>query len=380
MVSRVTNAMLRNTLLNNVNNNLGRMDRLQNQLSSGRQWAHISDNPSALIFGQAARNRITRIEHFQQSIGTAQNWLTQAESGTRELQETIGHVYEQMVSAGSTMTDTDRLNLSRVVGQMRNHFLDTLNTTFGDRFVFGGFNTPGDFAQNAPTQTRPFTMDDSGNLLFNGFNMSRFDNLSATEFNQAMTPPFEVPAIPGEPNYPGGMTEVPQLRQLNDSVIQFEVGPGIMMPVTMNGIDLIMFRTQSNDGTNSEVFRNAFSVLTEVYEGLNGDRAIQPGEPGYPGTRTITTDEMTMLINQVQDSQNHLLARTAEIGGRQRRLELIDARFEQDFINYEEMRSRAEDADMAEAIMNLRMAETIYQAALSAGARVIQPSLMDFLR
>ncbi|MCL2248400.1 MAG: hypothetical protein FWC13_03955 [Oscillospiraceae bacterium] len=379
MVSRVTNAMLRNTLLNNVNNNLGRMDRLQNQLSSGRQWAHISDNPSALIFGQAARNRITRIEHFQQSIGTAQNWLTQAESGVRELQETVGHVYEQMVSSGSTMTDTDRLNLSRVVGQMRDHFLDTLNTTFGDRFVFGGFNTPGDFAQNAPTQTRPFTMDTSGNLLFNGFNMSRFDNLSADEFRNAMENGL-VPAIPGEPGYPGGTTEVPQLRQLNDSVIQFEVGPGIMMPVTMNGIDLIMFRTQSNDGSNSEIFRNAFSVLTEVYEGLNGRRPIEPGEPNYPGTRTITTDEMTMLINQVQDSQNHLLARTAEIGGRQRRLELIDARFDQDFINYEEMRSRAEDADFAEVIMNLRMAETIYQAALSAGARVIQPTLMDFLR
>jgi len=367
MVSRVTNSMLRNTLLNNVNNNLGRMDRLQNQLSSGRQWAHISDNPSALIFGQAARNRITRIEHFQQSIGTAQNWLTQAESGTRELQETIGHVYEQMVSAGSTMTDEDRLNLSRVVGQMRTHFLDTLNTTFGDRFVFGGFNTPGDFAQSAPTQTRPFTMDASGTLFFNGFDMSVFDGMSSEDFNDALTDPTS-------PHYN------PDLIQLLNDVVKFEVGPGINMPVTMNGIDLIMFRTVTADGNNEPVFRNAFSVLTEVYEGLNGNRPIQPGEPNYPGTRTITTDEMTMLIRQVQDSQNHLLARTAEIGGRQRRLELIDARFDQDFINYEEMRSRAEDADMAEVIMNLRMAETIYQAALSAGARVIQPSLMDFLR
>jgi len=374
MVSRVTNTMLRNTLLNNVNNNLGRMDRLQNQLSSGRQWAHISDNPSALIFGQAARNRITRIEHFQQSIGTAQNWLTQAESGTRELQETIGHVYEQMVSAGSTMTDEDRLNLSRVVGQMRNHFLDTLNTTFGDRFVFGAFNTPGDFAQSAPPQIRPFTMNAAGELLFNGFNLSQFDGRSAGDFEQARLT-GTIPLLPHETGYPGDR-DVPELQQLLGNNIEFEVGPGIMMPVTMNGIDLVMFRTVSADGDNNTIFRNAFSLLTEVYEGLRGQTVGNP-PVNIP---TITTDEMTMLIRQVQDSQNHLLARTAEIGGRQRRLELIDARFEQDFINYEEMRSRAEDADMAEVIMNLRMAETIYQAALSAGARVIQPSLMDFLR
>jgi len=369
MVSRVTNSMLRNTLLSNLNNNLSRVDRLQNQLSSGRQWASISDNPSALIFGQAARNRISRIEHFQQSIGSAQDWLTQTESGVMELQQTLGHVYEEMVQSGGTMTPSDKLNISRFVGQMRTHFLDALNTTFGDRFVFSGFNTPGDFADGAPAETRAFTMDEDGNLLFNGFNLSQLDGLTADEFHDAMENGI----------MPDG-TEIPQLRMLRNDVIQFEVGPGIMMPVTMNGIDLVMFRTQDTDGSNQPVFRNVFSLLTEVYEGLNGNRQLAPGEAGYPGTRAITTDEMTLLIGQIQDAQNHLLARTAEIGGRQRRLELIDARFDQDWLNYREMQSNAEDADISEVIMNLRMAETVYQAALSAGARIIQPTLMDFLR
>jgi len=370
MVSRVTNSMLRNTLLHNLNGNLSRVDRLQNQLSSGRQWANISDNPSALIFGQAARNRLTRIEHFQTSISTAQNWLTQAESGTRELQETVGHIYEEMVRAGGTMTPTDKENISRLVGQMRQHFLDTLNTTFGERFVFSGFNTPGDFAGGAPEEIRPFTVDNNGNLLFNGFDISQFDGMTSEEFHNA--------TVPQDPPHPD-FDEV--LYQLKNDMIEFEVGPGIMMPITMNGIDLVMFRTQDPfdpDNPNQEVFRNVFSLLTEVYNGLNGTW-VNPNDP-TDGPRTITTSEMTLLIGQIQDAQNHLLARTAEIGGRQRRLELIEARFEGDFINFSQMRSNAEDADIAEVIMNLRMAETVYQAALSAGARVIQPTLMDFLR
>jgi len=368
MVSRVTNSMLRNTLLHNLNNNLGRVDRLQNQLSSGRQWACISDNPSALVFGQAARNRIARIEHFQQSIGSAQDWLTQTESGVMELQQTLGHVYEEMVRSGSTMTPDDKLNISRLVGQMRNHFLDALNTTFGDRFVFGGFNTPGDFADDAPAETRPFTMSETGDLLFNGFNLSQFDGMTAQEFHDILN----------DENHPDFN---PVLSQLRNDIIHFEVGPGIMMPVTMNGIDLIMFRTQDPfdaDNPNQPVMRNAFSLLTEVYNGLNGNW-VNPNDP-TDGPRSITTSEMTLLIGQVQDAQNHMLARTAEIGGRQRRLELIDARFDQDWLNYREMQSNAEDADIGEVIMNLRMAETVYQAALSAGARVIQPTLMDFLR
>ena len=34
----------------------------------------------------------------------------------------------------------------------------------------------------------------------------------------------------------------------------------------------------------------------------------------------------------------------------------------------------------AQAITDLTMKETVYRSALAAGARVIQPSLVDFLR
>jgi flagellar hook-associated protein 3 FlgL len=44
------------------------------------------------------------------------------------------------------------------------------------------------------------------------------------------------------------------------------------------------------------------------------------------------------------------------------------------------MKSDAEDADEAELIMRYKMAETVYKAALSTGASIIQPTLMDFLR
>jgi flagellar hook-associated protein 3 FlgL len=39
-----------------------------------------------------------------------------------------------------------------------------------------------------------------------------------------------------------------------------------------------------------------------------------------------------------------------------------------------------ENVDIAKAIVDLQMQEVAYQAALGATARVIQPSLLDFLR
>jgi flagellar hook-associated protein 3 FlgL len=42
--------------------------------------------------------------------------------------------------------------------------------------------------------------------------------------------------------------------------------------------------------------------------------------------------------------------------------------------------SENEDVDMAETIMNLQNEENVYRASLSGGARIIQPSLVDFLK
>jgi len=412
--------MLQNTLLSNLSMNLGRMDKLQNQLSSGRKYAHISDDPSALIYGQAARNKLARLDHYMGTVEMAQSWLTQAEAGVMELNKVVGAVYEELVSAGSVKSDPDKKNLGMVIEQLRDHYVDTLNSSFGDRFVFGAYNTPGDHAFQHDPSVKPFTLVKIENadgewthrLHFNGFDVSMFDGMPAellntdlsgltaaeitTRFgtqidsfvddynnkNAAFLQPTA--ALPGSPPLPPQLTSADfvdalmTLHHLKNDVIEFDVGPGVSMPVTQNGIDVIFAVTRNN---GEAIVRNTFDLIDEVFLAVNGnDRMNPPPPPADNPYLPKDTDELTVLIKLVQDSQNHLLTRTAELGGRQRRLELMEARYAQDNLNYEKMRSDAEDADMAEVIMFLKMSETVYQAALSAGARVIQPTLMDFLR
>jgi flagellar hook-associated protein 3 FlgL len=390
LVSRVTNSMLKNTLLSNLGMNLTRMDKLQNQMSTGRKFGEISDDPASLVFGQAARNKIVRLTQFHDSVGTARNWLTQAESGIMELQKVIGNVYEELVSAGGVKTPDDKRILSMAVEQLQNHYVDTLNTAFGDRFVFSGYNTPGDFAENRETVIKPFTLeyhprpatatgdpDRVGRLepqlFFNGFNISQFDGWTTAKFNADL----DDPSLTADE-----ATALATLRNLMGDVKSLDVGPGVTMPITMNGIDVVFYTARAQDGT--PIVRNTFDMLHEVYRSISGYpeqiENIAAGIPAMGQSEPKFTDDLTLLIKLVQDSQNHLLTKTAEIGGRQRRLDLLEARYDTDLLNYEQMRSDAEDADMAEVIMNLKMAEVVYQAALSAGARIIQPSLMDFLR
>ncbi len=85
------------------------------------------------------------------------------------------------------------------------------------------------------------------------------------------------------------------------------------------------------------------------------------------------------FIDTFQAHLDNLNTIRSDIGGKTNRMELVLNRIGDDTINYTQLLSDAEDADMSEIIMKLKNAENVYQASLSTGARVIQPSLIDFI-
>ncbi len=91
-------------------------------------------------------------------------------------------------------------------------------------------------------------------------------------------------------------------------------------------------------------------------------------------------DTVSTFIKKFDDNHARLLTVQADIGARVNRLELVSSRLGENKISMTKLLSSAEDADMGEVIMKLKLSENVYRAALSTGARVIQPSLVDFLR
>jgi flagellar hook-associated protein 3 FlgL len=85
-------------------------------------------------------------------------------------------------------------------------------------------------------------------------------------------------------------------------------------------------------------------------------------------------------IGGIDTQMYNLLKVRADIGARQNRLELTSDRLSNDNINFTQLMADNEDVDTAETIMNLKNEENVYRASLSGGARIIQPTLVDFLR
>ena len=70
----------------------------------------------------------------------------------------------------------------------------------------------------------------------------------------------------------------------------------------------------------------------------------------------------------------------ADIGARTNRVDAMRDRNTADDISLRGNLSEIEDVDLPKALMDMQMQQVAYQAALQTTAKVIQPSLVEFLR
>jgi len=157
------------------------------------------------------------------------------------------------------------------------------------------------------------------------------------------TAPFD-PAVPGP------------VAPVNTGLLNREVGQGQVMSVNVTAD-----RVLGPGGGTPDVFQ----TLTELADSLDASDLNAVG-------RTALT-----RLDAHMDNINSL---RGEVAAKVNRLELTGSRFAIDDIARQDQLAEIEDTDMAQAIMDLRTRENVLRASLSVGARVIQPSLVDFLR
>jgi flagellin-like hook-associated protein FlgL len=121
---------------------------------------------------------------------------------------------------------------------------------------------------------------------------------------------------------------------------------------------------------------------------FNLDSAAAPGEPDL--FRVIQDLKRAILdadvpatelgITRLEAASKRVLAMRVEFGGRIQNLEGMVGHLEQTRDNLKELRSRTEDADVAQAVVDLKTQEQVYQAALFSASSVFRLTLLDYLR
>jgi flagellar hook-associated protein 3 FlgL len=91
-------------------------------------------------------------------------------------------------------------------------------------------------------------------------------------------------------------------------------------------------------------------------------------------------DALSTDLTNLDTTRNALQAGLSGVGARYNQVSQMRQAADDRVLDLSSQLSEVEDVDLPKTLTDLQMQQTAYQAALAAGARVVQPSLMDFLR
>ncbi len=177
---------------------------------------------------------------------------------------------------------------------------------------------------------------------------------AGTETSTRPYPPTSTPYAPADDVYQG---DDAGWNPANPGIIR-EIGPGVQMSINVVAQQFLGDGQGSGDGKLLDVMRDAVGNLR------SGNSTALRG-----------TD-----MDRLEQNFDLLLEVRAANGAKTNRLEAALGRLGQLEESVVGQLSKTEDADIAETLIELNSQTAAYQAALRAGASIVQTSLMDFLR
>ncbi|MFC4100352.1 flagellar hook-associated protein FlgL [Paenibacillus xanthanilyticus] len=325
MSLRVTQSMMNARLLSNITGNMNRMNTLQDQLSSGKRINKPSDDPVGLTFAMRYRSELQANDQYERNVDAATSLLEYTDTTMGEAMDVVHRVRELMVQgANGALPQDARDSITVEVKQLFSQLVEIGNSQFNGKYMFNG----------EQTQTAPY--------------------LKRTIDEAAAVTPAQLAADPTANFLAQNVTS-------DTGQIKYELSTGMTMAVNVTGNEFFGEQVLPGQETTSD---NIFNVLTQMVKALDA------------GDSTAVSN----MISKIDSRMSTMLEKRSEVGARANRIELITNRLANNNINLQSVSAKTEDADMSLVITNLKMEENVYQASLSAGAKLIRPSLIDFLR
>jgi flagellar hook-associated protein 3 FlgL len=134
-----------------------------------------------------------------------------------------------------------------------------------------------------------------------------------------------------------------------------------------------------------------YSVMTadnmEMQVQADGSRIFQGAEDVFDALDQLIvglqTDDVALIHGQIdrfEQAQGQVQMVRAESGAKYQQLQLVEQQTAKLKLTFEEMMDSTEKAVIEETIIDFNNQELAYELALNAAAKIIQPTLMDFLR
>ncbi|MBN1756939.1 MAG: flagellar hook-associated protein FlgL [Chitinispirillaceae bacterium] len=404
MSMRITVKELHRNMLGVINTRYGDLADLQEQLATGKRLRRPSDAPLDVSNDLLLITRLKELSQFKDNIEGSIGYMAITETAMESTNTLLQRVRELAIQASSdTLSAKERMYLNKEVEQLTTQLVALVNTKFKGDYVFNGQQTK--IPPLIMEESASDTLEDYSNYRMAYFNAGGGAVGDTVQLFEGFSGRQVTDIIPGSFNISvAGVT----YAENTDFTIDYEAGT-----MTILNAALLIDVTPGTANYDINQVAMQFDYLTrgrDVYGQAVSNRGVieREIESGITMQVNIGLDEMTTdpvsgntlfgtLIRfgqaLVQDDQPNISAAIDEIdavfttvlgaqgktGARVNRLQTTLERNESQFSQVTELQSRLEDAEMAETTSQFLLTQNVYNAALQAMAKIIQPSLVNFL-
>lgn len=140
---RITNKIMQNNSLTNINNNKILQDNLNTQISTQKKITRPSDDPVIAIRALRLRTNLSEItQYYEKNVEDAESWLSVTEDALGSVSEVITDMYEEcQKGAEESLTSENRLAILENLKELRDEIYSTGDADYAGRSIFTGYRT-----------------------------------------------------------------------------------------------------------------------------------------------------------------------------------------------------------------------------------------------
>ncbi|WP_405100355.1 flagellar hook-associated protein FlgL [Oceanobacillus sp. FSL H7-0719] len=139
---RVTQSMISNNMLNNLNKSYAELDKYFNQLNTGKKINRPSDDPVAAMNGMGYRTELSKVGQYQRNTNELHNWFDNSDAALEQATSGLQRIrYLAVQASNGTYDEAERKNIAKEVEQIKADLIDVANTSVNGKYIFNGTDT-----------------------------------------------------------------------------------------------------------------------------------------------------------------------------------------------------------------------------------------------
>lgn len=323
---RITNASMVRSHLYDTQNNLTNMSKINQQISTGKVINTVSDDPHKAIKIMNINNEIKYTEKYNYNIDETVGWMNTTDGALDNVGNILGEIKETILKVGNgTYSQNEMKSLNEDMNEKIKQLADTLNSTHGGKYLFGG----------SSVDDAPITVIENP------------DGTVKLEFSKDKN----------------GQT-IP-----NTDDLKADISSGINIDYNISVGEILNIKDGNGNTVNLlDEINNLSTLMNDI---ANGDE-----QTAAKAKETLLNDTK----GKIDTLFDHVVNERTSLGVRVSTAEKIKELNDEDILNIQDVLSKTQDTDVVEKFIELKSAEMIYQASIQVGAKLIQPTILDYIR